>query len=69
MLELNGFLQGDKIQDGERIPDSDSNYFSVAPGIGWSNERMQTLLAYQRILTGTNTDANDSVVLTFVYAF
>ncbi len=69
MLEFNGFLQGDKIQDGERIPDSDINYFSVAPGIGWSNERIQTLLAYQRTLTGTNTDTNDSVVLTFVYAF
>ena len=69
MLEFNGFLQGDKIQDGERIPDSDINYFSVAPGIGWSNERIQTLLAYQRTLTGTNTDANDSIVLTFVYAF
>jgi hypothetical protein len=69
MLEFNGFLQGDKIQDDERIPDSDINYFSVAPGIGWSNERIQTLLAYQRTLTGTNTDANDSIVLTFVYAF
>jgi len=69
MLEFNGFLQGDKKQGGEKIPASDISYFSVAPGIGWSNEKIQTLLAYQRTLTGANTDANDSVVLTFVYAF
>ncbi len=69
MLEFNGFLQGDKKEDGGKIPSSDISYFSVAPGIGWSNEKIQTLLAYQRTLTGTNTDANDSVVLTFVYAF
>ncbi len=69
MLEFNGFLQGDKIQDGERIPDSDINYFSVAPGIGWSNDKIQFLLAYQRVVLGTNTDANDSVALTCVYTF
>ena len=69
MLEFNGFLQGDKKQDGEKVPASDISYFTIAPGIGWSNERIQTLLAYQRTLIGTNTDANDSVVLTFVYAF
>lgn len=69
MLEFNGFLQGDKKEDGKKIPDSDINYFIVALGIGWSNEKIQTLLAYQRTLTGTNTDANDSIVLTFVYAF
>lgn len=69
MLEFNGFLQGDKKQDGERISASDINYLSIAPGIGWSNEKIQTLLAYQRTLIGTNTDANGSVVLTFVYTF
>ena len=69
MLEFNGFLQGDKKEDSEKIPASDVKYLTIAPGIGWSNEKIQTLLAYQRILTGTNTDANDSVVLTFVYAF
>jgi hypothetical protein len=30
---------------------------------------VQLLLAYQRVVTGTNTDANDSVVLTGVYTF
>lgn len=69
MLEFNGFLQDDKKQDGEKVPTSDIDYFTIAPGIGWSNEKIQTLLAYQRILTGTNIDANDSVILTFVYAF
>ncbi|MDP2937870.1 MAG: transporter [Candidatus Omnitrophota bacterium] len=69
MLEFNGFLQGDKKQDGEKVSASDIDYFTIAPGIGWSNEKIQTLLAYQRTLTGTNTDANDSVIVTFVYAF
>ncbi|MCM8794117.1 MAG: transporter [Candidatus Omnitrophica bacterium] len=69
MLEFNGFLQGDKEEDGEKIPASNINYLATAVGIGWSNEKIQTLFAYQRILNGTNTDANDSLVLTFVYNF
>lgn len=69
MLEFNGFLQGDKKQDGVKTPASDIQYLNIAPGIGWSNAKIQTLLAYQRTLTGTNIDANDSVILTFVYTF
>lgn len=69
MLEFNKFLQRDKRQGGERITASDINYFNIALGIGWSNKKIQTLLAYQRTLSGENTDANDSVILTFVYAF
>lgn len=69
MLEFNGFLQGDKKQNGAKTPASDINYLTLAPGIGWSDENVQTLLAYQRTLVGTNTDANDSVVLTLVYTF
>ncbi|MDP2921969.1 MAG: hypothetical protein Q8O12_06380 [Candidatus Omnitrophota bacterium] len=68
-LEFNGFLQGDKKEDGVMAPASDIGYFTAAPGIGWSNEKIQTLMVYQRILTGTNTDANDSIVFTFVYTF
>ncbi len=69
MFEVNGFLQGDKKQGGERTPTSDINYLTIAPGIGWSNNKFQTLLTYQRVAAGTNTDANDSVVLTCVYTF
>lgn len=69
MLEANGFLQGDRWEDGGRVPSSDIRYFTLAPGIGWSCDKFQTLLAYQRTVIGTNTDANDSVVLTCVYAF
>lgn len=68
-FEANGFLQGDKRKNGARTPDSDINYFAIAPGIGWSNNKIQTLLAYQRTVAGTNTDVNDSVVITAVYAF
>lgn len=69
MLEVNGFLQGDKWQDGARAPSTDIRYLTIAYGIGWSCNKSQILLAYQRTVTGTNTDANDSVVLTAVYAF
>ncbi len=69
MLEANSFFQGDKWQDGDRTPSSDIRYFTIAPGIGWSNDKIQTLVAYQRIVVGKNTDANDSVVLTCVYTF
>lgn len=69
MLEFNGFSQADKEENGDKVPASDIKYFAVAPGIGWSNSSIQTLLAYQRTLAGTNTDANDSLVLTFVYTF
>ena len=69
MLEFNGFVQGDKKENNTKVPATDVNYMTVAPGIGWSCDKMQMLLAYQRVLTGTNTDANDSVVLTLVHAF
>ena len=69
MMELNGLLQGDKKVNGEMVPDSNTNSLTLAPGIGWSNDRIQALIAYQRTLLGTNVDANDSIVATFVYLF
>jgi len=69
MLEFNGFLQKDTRQNGEKVHNSDVSSFAVSPGIGWSNDTIQTLLAYQRTLAGVNTDAIDGVVLTFVYTF
>jgi len=69
MLEFNGFLQGDRKDDGTTIPASGVKYLTVVPGIGWSNSKIQTLLAYQRTVSGSNTDANDSVVFTFVHTF
>ena len=69
MLELNGLLQGDKEEDGLSTPASDVQSLTLSPGIGWSNDTIQTLVAYQRTVLGTGADANDSVVLTFVYTF
>lgn len=69
MFEVNGFLQGDRREDGARTSGSDVNYLTIAPGIGWSNDLIQTLIVYQRVLIGTNTDANDSIIATFVYTF
>ena len=69
MLEANGFLQGGMKASGTKTPDSNINYLTIAPGIGWSNDKIQTLIAYQRTLIGKNTDANDSLILTCVYTF
>ncbi len=69
MFEVNGYLQGDKKENRARTPASGISYLTIAPGVGWSNDKLQALLAYQRVVTGTNTDANDSVVLTCVYSF
>jgi len=69
MFETNLLLQGDNRSNGENISDSGVNSFIIAPGIGWSNDKIQMLLAYQRVMAGTNIDANDSVAFTFVYTF
>jgi len=69
MFEANGFLQGDRKEEGEKIPNSDIKYLTVSPGIGWSCDKIQTLLSYQRVVAGTNTDANDSIIFTCVYTF
>lgn len=69
MFEVNGFAQGDLKANGDRIPASDNGYFIISPGIGWSCKKLQTLLAYQRVLVGTNVDANDSIVFTCMMTF
>lgn len=69
MFECNGFIQGDRKEDGEFVPSSDVQYLNITPGIGWSCDKIQTLLAYQRTLAGANTDVNDSLIATFVYTF
>lgn len=69
MIEGNGLVQGDRKENGQLLPATDMKSFVVSPGIGWSNDTIQTLLAYQRVVAGTSADANDSVVLTFVYTF
>ena len=69
LLEANGYLQGDTWSDGARTPGTSTQYLALCPGIGWSNDKIQTLIAYQRTLIGKNTDANDSLILTCVYTF
>ena len=69
IIEVNGLSQKDKKVNGEMIPSSDAGSLTLASGIGWSNNRIQALIAYQRTLLGTNVDANDSIVATFVYTF
>ncbi|MDD2680331.1 MAG: transporter [Candidatus Omnitrophica bacterium] len=69
LLEANGYLQGDTWSDGGRTPGTSTQYLNICPGIGWSNDKIQTLIAYQRTLVGKNMDANDSVILTCVYTF
>jgi hypothetical protein len=69
IFELNGYLQADTKQDGELTPSTNTEYLTLAPGIGWSCDKLQLLLAYQRVVAGINADANDSVVLTGTYTF
>ncbi len=69
MVEANAFFQGDMKEDGERIPGSNVKYLIISPAIGWACDKFQILLGYQRVVMGTNTDANDSVALTCVYTF
>lgn len=69
MFEVNGFFQGDKKEAGLKTTDTDIRTITFSPGIGWSNDKIQFLLAYQRIVSGVNTDANDSAALTCVYTF
>jgi hypothetical protein len=67
MVEANAFFQGDTKEDGARIPNSNEKYLKICPAIGWSCDNFQVLLGYQRVIMGTNTDANDSAALTYVY--
>jgi hypothetical protein len=69
MMEFNGSVQGDQKDDGEKMPATDSSSLAFSPGIGWSNDRIQVLIVYQRTLSGTNADANDSAMVTFFYTF
>lgn len=69
MLEANGYAQADSRQDGSRTPSTSSSYLTISPGIGWSCQAAQFLLAYQRVVCGVNVDATDSVVLTAIYTF
>jgi hypothetical protein len=69
MLEINGLWQGDRRGNGALVPGSDQYSLVLGTGIGWSCKRVQTLLAYQRTLAGTNVDVNDSLVFTFACPF
>ena len=69
LLETNLYIQGDTREDGELVPDSDTFSMFLVPGIGWSNERFQVLVVYQRTVAGTNVDCDDSVAVTCIYTF
>jgi len=69
MFEINALVQGDRKEDGDYISDSNQRSLTICPGIGWSNDKIQMLLAYQRTIAGTNTDVNDSIIFTFAYTF
>ncbi|MDD5477921.1 MAG: transporter [Candidatus Omnitrophica bacterium] len=69
MLEANTFWQKDKYQNGTRQPSTGIRSLTISPGIGWANDKIQTEIAYQRVVLGKNTTANDSIVLTLVCSF
>jgi len=69
MMELNNLSQGDKRVNGAMVPDSNVRSLSLAPGVGWSNDRIQMLIEYQRTMWGVNQFASDTMAITFTYAF
>ncbi len=69
MVEANGIQQDNIKEESRRVRSSGVDSFIVATGFGWSSEKIQTLLGYQRVVAGKNTDANDSVVLTAIFSF
>jgi hypothetical protein len=64
MLELNGMIQAPKKVQGEVIENSHSQSWLFTPAIGWSNDKIQTLVGYQRSFAGVNTLAIDSYFAT-----
>ena len=69
MVEANGLIQGDRKEDGCLTPSTSVEYLDLIAGLGWSDDKIQMLVAYRRTVAGTNTNVNDSVVATFVYTF
>lgn len=69
MVEVNGLYRGDRKEDSNYIPSSDVKRLNLCVGAGWSCEKIQTLLAYQRTLAGTNVDVDDSIIFTFSHTF
>jgi hypothetical protein len=69
MVEANGLIQGDRREDGYLTPSTAVSFLSLVAGLGWSDERIQMLISYQRTLAGTNVDVDNSVIATFTYTF
>lgn len=69
MAEMNGYWQAaTKIESNESAETQNSS-LSMCAGFGWSNDKVQTLLAYQRSIGGQNSAVNNGVVLSLVYSF
>ncbi len=69
LLEGNGFAQGKTEVEGAAAEDTNISYMIFGPGIGWSNDQVQALIALQTTTSGKNTDAANSWVFTFIYNF
>jgi hypothetical protein len=69
MAEANGCFQAGQKVEGRDVPATQSRSLMLTPGVGWSNDTIQTLIGYQRSVWGVNTDAVDAVVATVIYPF
>jgi hypothetical protein len=69
MAETNGYWQAASKIQGNEAAETNNNYLSMCAGFGWSNDKVQTLLAYQRSIIGQNTVVNNGVVFSLVYSF
>ncbi len=69
LIEGNGFSQGKTSVEGTTAEDTNYSYVIFGPGIGWSNDQIQTLIALQTTTSGKNTDAVNSWIFTVIYSF
>jgi hypothetical protein len=68
MAEMNGYWQAASKTEDNETAETKNNYLSVCAGFGWSCNKVQTLLAYQRTIAGQNTAVNNGLVFSLVYS-
>jgi hypothetical protein len=69
MSELLWQTQGDRKEDGNRMPSTAKSSLKWAIGIGYSEQYWQVLFGYQRTLLGENEDADDTIAATIIIVF
>jgi hypothetical protein len=67
MVEMNGYWQAASKIEGVEASDTKNANLSISAGVGWACDNVQTLLAYQRTISGKNTAVINGMVFSLVY--